>query len=156
MTAKQDKIIRLIAGTLYAAGLSYRELIEVSDRLIFDRLWLDQLSQTIRRLAETDRQDAKSHIVSPKKTAPTRKGTYVAQILHLLRQKRLRKTIALSLLAKVSQAEQINWTGSQSLTLRRNVENLVDILSPSQSKIVIARLSDVLGVSRDAYLRELL
>ena len=153
---KQDKVTRLIAGALLSSDLSYPQLLELSDRLRFDRQWLEQLSATVGELAEVARRGGRRSVSRQVTPAASGRETYVEQIVDMFNRKRMRRSRALDLLAEISATQGNQWMPNGDWTLRQNVDSLIAGLSAQESRTVMKQVSEILGISSDAYLRELL
>ena len=155
MVLRHQKIHRLIAGALLGSELSSRELMELSERLRFDRTWTDQLANFMEELAHiTSLRPIRRYGESPRDEYDERSSP-VDEIVDIFRSKRLRKTDALEILVAFAGGQ--NWMPNPGETLRQNVHQLLKSLPRAKEKTeLINNIVGALSTHRDPYLRKLL
>ena len=152
MRGKQARVSRVIAAALLGSDLSPRELVEVSERLLFDRAWIQHLSEMIREVAQLS--GAANQRLWIGVESPQSALEWAVQVVDLLSRKRLRKVEALSLLEQTKGSS--SWKPKRNRTLRQNAEDLLRLVDDEEeARAIVGRIAELLGYPSDPYLREL-
>ena len=152
MREKQARVSRVIAAALLGSNLSPRQLVDISERLLFDHAWVQHLSEMIREMAHLfDAADQRPRIgvESPQSTVE-----WADQIVELCSRKRLRKVDALNVLDRSKGSSR--WEPKRERTLRQNAEDLLRLAGDDENaRAILARVAESLGYQSDPYLREM-
>ena len=154
MRGKQERALRVIAGALLGSELDPRDLLEISERLTFDRKWTERLSSLIRELAHASERTGLGRYLEVPAPEHETAADFAEELTRLFSRKRLRKLEALKILRKVSGSQ--SWKLDPRRTLRENVTELIATLSgPKEASTLVVRVAQFLGYPGDSYLREL-
>ena len=154
MRSKPERALRIIGGALLGSDLNAHELLELSERILFDRAWRERLSRLLRDLAHVSRARYGGEYVEYEDVAPQEPEEFAAEITRLFSRKRLRKQDALAILRKASNTK--SWKPQPRRTVRENATKLVRTLGgPEEARVLVADVAEILGYGRDPYLRGL-
>src|SRR5690606_5001647 len=99
MTKKSDtRILRIMAGALFASDLTPRQLRELADRLLFDDEWRARLSNIVRELATLPERNAWQYQADLLDQRAREFTELATDITDLLSRKRIPKAQALQIL----------------------------------------------------------
>lgn len=154
MARKRDKTYRLIVGALLGSNLTDKELLQISERLIFDSRWSEQLGLYVREIVdvlEFSRPKFEEGFGLDQADSPE---FFAYEIVELFSKKRLPKKEALAILSEVSGSKE--WKPNHNLTVRQNsVALLLTLRSSTVALDLIKKIRYRLGYGGDPYLREL-
>jgi len=152
MAHADNRILRIIVGSLLASSLSDRELILVSERLLVDKRWARRLAFMLRELPRITRSAGLGRGLDPDTVSF---DACVEETLDLFKQKRWPKRKALDLLRHLNPAR--SWKPDPTRTLRENVNQLLGQFSSArEASGFVHTLAQHLGYQRDPYLHNLL
>ncbi len=154
MARKRDKTYRLIVGALLGSNLTNKELLQTSERLIFDSRWSEQLGLYLREIvdiSEFSKLKFEEGFGLDQADSPE---FFAYEIVELFSRKRLPKKEVLAILSEVSASNE--WKPNPNLTVRENSMALLQILgSRTEALNLTKKIRYRLGYGGDSYLREL-
>lgn len=155
MTKKSDtRILRIMAGALFASDLTPRQLRELADRLLFDDEWRARLSNIVRELATLPERNAWQYQADLLDQRAREFTELATDITDLLSRKRIPKAQALQILHQA--AGPGAWKPDGRRTLRENALDLVRSTgSPHEGLDVLRRVRMLIGMPPDPYLHGL-
>lgn len=154
MRRQPARALRIIAGALLSSDLDSKELLEISERLRYDRRWTERLSSLIQDLAHTSGRAGLDSRGPGLTSEPQSAQDFADELTRMFSRKRLRKLKALHILRRLSDSK--SWKADPSRTLRENAEDLIRTLpGPKQARVLVARVAEYLGYAQDPYLRGL-
>lgn len=146
----REKIYRTIGGSLLGSNLTRKELMELSERLIFDPRWSAELGEYLRELFFVSYGNKKRDVRGRNQYSDNLEVAEV-EIVELFKRRRARKSDALRVLTKASRTK--NWRPIHKLTVRQNVVNLLRSLeSVDDISGLVYDVRKLLGYSGDPYL----
>ena len=149
-----DKALRLIAGALIGSDLTERELITLSERLMFDDRWTRKLAMLIKDLSHLpDVDQLDSGMKLGLREVQGSDIELVDELMELFSRKRAPKSHALNILAKANKSKV--WEPQPQRSFNENCTNFIKLQPKSEARAVINRVAHLLGYPNDPYLREL-
>jgi len=154
MKSTREKALRIVSGALLGSDLTARDIMEISELVIHDRLWAERLSRHIREVVQASERSFRPRQRELGASEGEDAEDFAAELTRLFSQKRMSKANALSVLRAAGSSK--SWTPEPRKTLRENAETLVRTLpGPKEALLVVRRVSEMLGYGGDPYLRGL-
>lgn len=154
MRQQQHRVLRLLAGALLGSDLTPKELMEISERLLFDPKWTERLAVYLRGIAEVSGSFSSKNREDFGYVRHDGLGDYANELVELFSRKQTRKNDALIVLKKASRSKK--WKPQPSRTLRENCFELMRTFSREDDAVLlINRVADMLRIESDPYLRGL-
>lgn len=155
MGQRHDKALRLIAGALVGSDLTERELVSISERLMFDPSWTRRLAMFLKEVARASDAFRRDSIMKLGFSESEMSDEDIAdELTELFSRKRLTKAQAFRVLKKASKSKE--WEPHPGRTLRENCISIVQLQpNPEEARSLVNRVAELLGYASDPYLREL-
>ena len=155
MSEARIRTQRLIVGALLGSNLSQKELIYISERLLYDKKWREQLAIYLRNIAEITYMSRTKADMYHEGADRDLAEEYAAEIVEMFSSKRVPKLDSLKTLKNFSRSK--SWIPSPNRTVRENATELLRSLkTENEVKALLNDLADYLGYEGDPYIRGLM